>query len=143
MSVFSIIGILYLYKLTKLIDTKRCDERLRYRWDFNNDGIFDTAYIDTPTTTHFYTTTGQQKITLEVSKASLVSSATKTVLVINPSCKQYADLTKDNKVDIYDLLEILKILKTKENSADVDQNGKTDIYDLLKLLNYLKSGECV
>ena len=80
---------------------------------------------------------------MEVSKASLVSSATKTVLIINPSCKQYADLTKDNKVDIYDLLEILKILKTKENSADVDQNGKTDIYDLLKLLNYLKSGECV
>ena len=132
-----------IYKLTKLLDTKRCDEKLRYRWDFNNDGAFDTPYLDTPATTHFYTTTGQQRITLEVSKATLTAAAAKTVLIINPSCKQYADITKDDKVDVYDLLEILKILNTEDNKADVNQDGKTDIHDMIKLLNYLSTEECV
>ena len=28
--------------------------RVRYRWDFNNDGIFDTGFLLNPTVTHRY-----------------------------------------------------------------------------------------
>ena len=28
--------------------------QVRYRWDFNNDGIFDTGFLLNPTVTHLY-----------------------------------------------------------------------------------------
>ena len=34
--------------------TVQPNQRVRYRWDFNNDGIFDTAPSFNPTVTHRY-----------------------------------------------------------------------------------------
>ena len=34
--------------------TVQPNQRVRYRWDFNNDGIFDTAPSSNPTVTHRY-----------------------------------------------------------------------------------------
>ena len=34
--------------------TVQPNQRVRYRWDFNNDGIFDTGLLLNPTVTHRY-----------------------------------------------------------------------------------------
>ena len=34
--------------------TVQPNQRVRYRWDFNNDGIFDTPFLFNPTVTHRY-----------------------------------------------------------------------------------------
>ena len=34
--------------------TVQPNQRARYRWDFNNDGIFDTGLLMNPTVTHRY-----------------------------------------------------------------------------------------
>jgi len=54
------------------------------------------------------------------------------------------DINEDGQVNIFDLLEILKMLgsqqgqtERKRQISDMDTNGKTDIYDLLGLLKVL------
>jgi uncharacterized protein (DUF58 family) len=34
--------------------TVQPNQRVRYRWDFNNDGVFDTGFLLSPTITHRY-----------------------------------------------------------------------------------------
>ena len=34
--------------------TVQPNQRVKYRWDFNNDGVFDTAFLLSPTITHRY-----------------------------------------------------------------------------------------
>ncbi len=43
----------------KLSATVQPNQQVRYRWDFNNDGIFDTVASTNPTVTHRY---GDEKI---------------------------------------------------------------------------------
>jgi hypothetical protein len=53
------------------------------------------------------------------------------------------DADGNGKIDIFDLLQLLKILGGSAQStggADVDSNGKIDIFDLLALLKKLASG---
>lgn len=50
------------------------------------------------------------------------------------------DVDGNAKIDIFDLLELLKVLGGNGQESlfsDVDQNGKTDIFDLLRLLTLL------
>ncbi len=44
---------------------------VRYTWDFNNDGIFDTAPSQNPTVTHFYPAGTNQIATATVKVISL------------------------------------------------------------------------
>lgn len=34
--------------------TVQPNQQVRYRWDFNNDGVFDTGFSSNPTVTHRY-----------------------------------------------------------------------------------------
>ena len=54
------------------------------------------------------------------------------------TCKK-ADLDSNGKVEIYDYVEIINIIKSKSGSADVNSDGKTDIFDSLKILELIKS----
>jgi len=50
------------------------------------------------------------------------------------------DLDVNGKVDVFDLLELLKVLSgahPASTASDLDGNGKTDIFDLLELLKVL------
>jgi Ca2+-binding EF-hand superfamily protein len=50
------------------------------------------------------------------------------------------DLDNNGKIDIFDLLGILKVLggsQAASGGADVDGNGKVDIFDLLAILRLL------
>ena len=55
---------------------------------------------------------------------------------------EIADLDENKKVDIFDLIELLKILKDNDHGADINLDTKTNIFDLLELLRILKSGNC-
>jgi len=56
---------------------------------------------------------------------------------------QKGDVSGNNKVDIFDLLDLLKVIGKKgtvAGNSDVNEDGKTDIFDLLALLSLLKGG---
>ena len=53
---------------------------------------------------------------------------------------QRGDVNQDGKVNIFDLLDLLRILagtQDETSSADVSQDGKVNIFDLLELLKLL------
>ena len=55
---------------------------LQYRWDWTNDGTWDTAWSSVPTATHAYGAQGTYTAALEVQDtAGLTDSATQTVVV--------------------------------------------------------------
>jgi hypothetical protein len=54
---------------------------------------------------------------------------------------QKGDVNGSGKVDIFDLLDLLKVISKKGTavgSSDINEDGKTDIFDLLALLGLLK-----
>ena len=59
-------------------------------------------------------------------------------LAYNGTCT--GDINQDGNLNIFDLLELLKILGTGNHyihHADLDNSGATDIFDLVSLLGYL------
>jgi len=65
-----------------------------YRWDWDNDGIFDTN-VPGPITTHVFATAGDYPVTLEVYAPGATpetNSITKTVKVLPPSLGAAVDL---------------------------------------------------
>jgi uncharacterized protein (DUF58 family) len=57
---------------------------VRYQWDFNNDGIFDTALSTDPTVTHSYPDETNQTATVRVVKGT--RSATDSVTFSTIRC---------------------------------------------------------
>jgi 1-phosphatidylinositol phosphodiesterase len=58
---------------------------INYRWDFNNDGVWDTNWLDTSATSYRYTKPYSGKVKLEVrDKGGLTSQATANVKVTVP-----------------------------------------------------------
>ncbi|MCD6328689.1 PKD domain-containing protein [bacterium] len=47
-------------------DPDGSEATLQFRWDFENDGVFDTAYLSTPFISHQFTTAGSKTVLLEV-----------------------------------------------------------------------------
>jgi parallel beta-helix repeat protein len=59
-----------------------------YRWDFNNDGTFETNWLETPVITHTFTTAGNTTVTLRVKdNANANGSFTEIVNVHAPPKK--------------------------------------------------------
>ncbi|MFO7749438.1 MAG: hypothetical protein R6V54_05040, partial [Desulfobacteraceae bacterium] len=61
-----------------------------YRWDWNNDGVFDTDWLTTPTASHSYPTEGQYIVRLQVKdNEDAVGDATTNITVsTHPSSNQ-------------------------------------------------------
>ena len=87
-------------------DRETESNRLNFRWDWENDGVFDTSFSDNPQATHSYQTTGEKTITLQVrDEGGFVGSTSETVTVINqppntPSNPNPADNAKDQPINI-------------------------------------------
>jgi len=63
------------------------------RWDWENDGLYDTDWGTTKTASHTFTTTGQHTIRLEVrDTASLADATTHQVTVSEQSHWVYLPL---------------------------------------------------
>ena len=65
--------------------TVQPNQRVRYRWDFNNDGIFDTAPSFNPTVTHNYRDERMLTVRVRAVNANGVS-ATDTVTFRTRRC---------------------------------------------------------
>ena len=56
------------------------------------------------------------------------------------ACRIPGDVDGNGKLDIFDLVEMIKILSGRAFAgpcSDLDRSGRTDIFDLIKLLHYL------
>ncbi len=59
-------------------------DALQYRWDWDNNGTYDTAYSSSKTATHSWTSTGNKTIKLQVKDpAGLTSTKTLTISIVN------------------------------------------------------------
>jgi len=59
------------------------NDALQYRWDFENDGLWDTPWDASPTVRHTWGDDWQGSVALEVSDGQLSDSATANVVVLN------------------------------------------------------------
>jgi len=55
---------------------------LRFRWDFENDGVFNTGYLQDPKTSHFFSSGGNFMATLEVTDPSGRSAVIRKRIVV-------------------------------------------------------------
>lgn len=57
---------------------------LQYRWDFENDGIWDTEWLSTSTANHIWNNDYEGVVKLEVNDGEFARTATTSVKVISP-----------------------------------------------------------
>lgn len=82
------------------------DDPLQYRWDFNNDGIWDTEWLNEPKTGHIWNNDYDGIAKLEVSDGQFTVAATTSVEVISP--RTFKEET----------IEELKAVKTGDKEID-------------------------
>lgn len=91
---------------------------LEVRWDWENDGTWDTAYATDKTATHRYTTSGTKTVRLEVKDTGgLTKQATESVIVSLPNTAPTASFT------------VTPTEGTTETDFDFDASGCTDAED--------------
>ena len=79
------ISTVFTFDATQCYDAQDNIDSLKVRWDFNNDGIFETQFSPSKTTTYQYSIEGKYTVKLEVIDTdSLISSSIKTIIV-NPN----------------------------------------------------------
>ncbi len=88
------------------------------------------------------------ELVLSSPSARLLVLATSSIQVIDPGATEPGDVDGNGSIDIFDVLEILRIIGGRVTpdpamsaAADVDANGRIDIFDLLALLKILRSTE--
>ncbi|MHA2065807.1 MAG: LamG-like jellyroll fold domain-containing protein, partial [Candidatus Thorarchaeota archaeon] len=76
---------------------------LEYRWDFNNDGIWDTGWLTDPTTTHTYGDDYSGLVVLEVTDGALTDtdSADVTISNVAPTVEAGANQTVEYSDSVY------------------------------------------
>ena len=96
---------------------------LKVRWDWNNDGVWDTDYSTTKTTTHQYTLEGTYTIVLEVEDSEyLTNTATKSVNVSTANTAPTASFT------------VSPTSGTVDTVFDFDASGSSDNEDATSVL---------
>ena len=91
---------------------------LKVRWDWNNDGVWDTDYSTTKTANHHYTLAGMYTIALEVEDSEyLTSTATKTLIIDTANTAPTASFT------------VSPTSGTVDTVFDFDANGSSDNED--------------
>jgi PKD repeat protein len=65
-------------------DAEDLPEDLRVRWDWNNDGTYDTDWVNVKTAQHTYTTAGEYTIKLQVKDLNDAAKTATTDIVASP-----------------------------------------------------------
>jgi hypothetical protein len=90
-----------------------------YKWDWTNDGTYDTDWLTTNTTTHTYSSAGTYTVKLQVKDDDDATSADTAVVTINESTVQlYPPLAKTNGP--YSALTFENIVFEGTGSSDTD-----------------------
>lgn len=84
----------FLFDASESYDEEDSSRLLKYRWDWESDGIMDTDYILDPIIRHKFDNVKTYSITLEVSDPSGLSSlAYKDVMVVRSNPRLFVDFT--------------------------------------------------
>jgi hypothetical protein len=93
-----------------------------------------------------YWTSARDSVAL--ASSSIQSLGTSSIQVIDPNASEPGDLDGNGAINIFDLLDILKVIGGKVTpdprmsaAADVDASGKIDIFDLLELLKLMRPAD--
>ena len=120
-------------------DNEDATNVLQVRWDWENDGTYDTNYSTTKTATHQYSTVGTYIVKLEVKDSDgLIHTTTKTVSVTNtaPTASFSIDPTSGTIQTVFtfdasgssdneDATNVLQVRWDWENDGTYDTNYST------------------
>lgn len=115
-------------------------------WSVEGGASNSFEMLNTPGTTEYSAAipgqTAGSKITyfVDISDTSRHTASSAFTFRVIPS----GDLNADSKVDVFDLLALLKQLGNPgsgDRSGDLDSNGKVDVFDLLVLLKKLAQAQ--
>jgi hypothetical protein len=107
-----------------------------------NPGAGDRLHIEY--LVNYWTSDADSSVVLQSSASRQIPE--RTIQLYDPALGMRGDLDNNGKINVFDLLDILKILGGSKTvtgdprlamAADVDGNGKYDVFDLLALLRLL------
>lgn len=83
----------YIFDATGSSDSETPSDRLKIRWDWENDGIWDTNYTTEKIINHTYSTEGSYTINMEVrDEGNLIDNYTSTMFVSNSNTPPVAHI---------------------------------------------------
>jgi PKD repeat protein len=75
-------------------DTEDSSEQLRVRWDWNNDGVYDTGYSTEKIVKHQFTVSGTYVVVLEVTDTEgFIGTFTRSIVIRDPNQPPVADFS--------------------------------------------------
>ncbi|MFX0194871.1 MAG: Ig-like domain-containing protein [Candidatus Hodarchaeota archaeon] len=85
---------------------------LQYRWDFDGDGTWDTAYSPEPTATHTYGEAYAGEVVVEVYDGSNTSTAQSTATIIAPTTVTVSEISAEVALFSYTLVTLFVTILT-------------------------------
>lgn len=113
------------FDASKSIDREDSLNTLRFRWDWESDGIWDTEFLSEPTINHVFIKDGIYKITLEVEDVKNLRSTFSRELLINL-----------HNPDLYLNIEILPDSGTTDDIFIFDASECKDLAGLSNTFQY-------
>jgi uncharacterized protein (TIGR02145 family) len=117
-------------------DPEDPDNPLQYRWDINNDGTFDTDWLDTPYYEHLFNDEGENRIRLQVQdQYGLNKSTSKTINILHSNqpptatfimSSEYGNLTSEFYFDANNVRDDEDFFNVLEVRWDFESDG---VYD--------------
>jgi len=102
---------------------------LSYRWDFDNDGTYDTGFSADPTTSHSYPDEYTGTVCVEVSDGHYSDTATASVKIVNaaPVIGSYPDYTTEEDATIVSTFSFTDLGLGDTHTASISWgDGTTD-----------------
>ncbi len=109
-----------------------------YRWDFTNDGIYDTDWLPVPTTISTYTSVGGYTVKLQVKDNDNVTGNATANVTIKPLPIIYASTEAMNVIQMTFGLQFTRPFYATDTNGDNITDTFTDPNHLLTLVHFVK-----
>lgn len=128
-------------------DIEDASTELQVRWDWDNDGTYDTDFSTTKTATHQYTIEGIYTVNLEAQDTDGLTQSLTAQITVTAYIVQYTGTVTDIDGNVYNTIQIgdqlwmaenLKVTKYRNGDAIPNVTNFQDWEDLLSgaFLNY-------